>query len=76
MDLAISTYPDYPVISKLALKKVEEMGGTNWLPIIGSKQTEMIKEIFGWKAARMINVNYHRYRAILRQRLKNIPQFF
>jgi len=61
MDRAILSYPDYPLISDLALKKVQEMGGTNWLPTMGGKQTELIKKLFGWKMARMINVSYRRF---------------
>lgn len=52
--IAINSYPKYKDISAIAAKKVEELGGTNHLPVLGGKIIETIKQLFGWRAAKMI----------------------
>lgn len=60
---AVVAYPDYPAITEAALRRVEELGGSDYLPYFGSWRGELINRFFGWKAARKAIVLYHRYKA-------------
>ena len=60
MDQAFLSYPDFPDISRLALQRVHQLGGTDYMPSFGSWRGELLKRIFGWKATRRANVLYHR----------------
>ncbi|MBE9174996.1 glycosyltransferase family 2 protein [Synechocystis salina LEGE 06155] len=62
ISIAISSYPSYPKISDLSLKMAANMGGINLFPVMGGRFTEVIKKIFGWKVARVINHNYHQFK--------------
>ena len=61
MDLAFHSYPDFPDITRLALKHVRELGGTDYIPSFGTRRGELLKRIIGWKATKRANVLYHRY---------------
>jgi len=60
MDQAFLSYPDFPDISRLALQRVHELGGTDYMPSFSSWRGELLKRIFGWRATRRANVLYHR----------------
>jgi glycosyltransferase involved in cell wall biosynthesis len=60
MEQAFRTYPDFPDISRLALQRVQELGGTDYMPPFGSWRGELLKRIIGWKATRRAHVFYHR----------------
>lgn len=64
MNIAVLTYPTHRQVSSLALQKVEEMGGTEYVPDLGPK-IGVISKLLGWKAARLMSVPYHRWRAKL-----------
>ena len=59
MDVAINAYPNHFKISNHALKKVKEMGRTQYLPTMGGPITELIKRHLGWKTAKFINHYFH-----------------
>ena len=61
MDVAFHSYPDFPTITRLALKHVRELGGTDYVPPFSSWRGELLKRIIGWKATKRANVLYHRY---------------
>ena len=59
---AVLAYPNYPAVTEAALRRVEELGGTDYLPAFGSWRGELLNHLFGWKAARKANALYHRYK--------------
>jgi glycosyltransferase involved in cell wall biosynthesis len=54
MEQAFITYPQYSHITEQALQRVKELGGTNHVPIFGTWKGELIKKLFGWKIAKML----------------------
>ena len=60
MDLAFAAYPDFPQVTNEALRKAREMGGTDYVPPLGTWKGNALKKLFGWKAARRLNATYHR----------------
>jgi len=51
MGLLMETYlTDKPLTTQL-LNFVKEMGGTSYVPQLGGKQIELVKKLFGWRAA-------------------------
>ena len=60
MDLAFQCYPDFPDITRLALRRVQELGSTDYTPPFGSWRGELLKRIIWWKATRRVHVLYHR----------------
>ena len=54
MEQAFICYPRYPKITAIALQKIEELGGTDYLPIFGTWKGEFIKKTLGWKVAKMV----------------------
>jgi glycosyltransferase involved in cell wall biosynthesis len=54
MDLAVEAYLVDKKLSDEILKVIENLGGTNYIPQLGGKNIEFIKNILGWKAARTI----------------------
>jgi glycosyltransferase involved in cell wall biosynthesis len=72
MERAILAYPAYPAITEMALKKVGEMGGSNYIPTLGGQGTELIKKLFGWRFARAASVYYNRWKNVSKTRLKSL----
>jgi glycosyltransferase involved in cell wall biosynthesis len=62
MDVAFESYPDSPNITHLALQRLRDLGGTDYIPPFGTWRGELLKRIIGWKATKRANVLYHRYR--------------
>ena len=60
MELAVASYPQYISISEKALKQVKLLGGSDYVPVMGSRFLESIKNVFGWKVARYISYNRQR----------------
>lgn len=54
LDFAIYNYPQHTLFSKIAYKRYKEMGSPAVTPLLGGKITELIKNVFGWKLARLI----------------------
>jgi glycosyltransferase involved in cell wall biosynthesis len=61
MDLAFESYPSSPDITRLALQRVRELGGTDFIPLFGTWRGELLKRTIGWKATKRTNILYHRY---------------
>jgi len=55
------TYPKYKVLSQKILNDIKQTGVTIPAPPIGGKGIELIKSIFGWKMARIIQFYYSKY---------------
>ncbi|RYY07805.1 MAG: glycosyltransferase family 2 protein [Sphingobacteriaceae bacterium] len=51
MDLAIAAFNIDKTLTNQILKVIESLGGTSSIPILGGKEIELIKKIFGWKIA-------------------------
>ena len=52
--LAVQTFPEFRDISADCQKNVELLGGTDHEVILGGKGIEFIKQLFGWKVARLL----------------------
>ncbi len=52
--MAVDTYPRFYGITRLCIEKLDELGGSNHDVTLGGNIIELIKKIFGWKAARLI----------------------
>jgi glycosyltransferase involved in cell wall biosynthesis len=61
---AFDAYPEFPEITRLCLANVKELGGTNFVPPFGTRRGELIRRVFGWKAARKANFLFHRYKRL------------
>jgi hypothetical protein len=59
MEQAFIAYPAYPKITEEILQRIENLGGTDHIPIFGTWVGEALKNLFGWKFARKANVYYH-----------------
>jgi glycosyltransferase involved in cell wall biosynthesis len=60
MDLAFGAYPSFPRLTEEALRKVREMGDTDYVPRFGTWKGELLRHIVGWKAAKRLNAAFHR----------------
>ena len=52
--LLVQTYPAHKQLADIITQKIKELGGTNFLPILGGSTIEIIKKTLGWKIARYI----------------------
>ncbi|MFI5089788.1 MAG: glycosyltransferase family 2 protein [Terriglobales bacterium] len=59
---AVEAYPYFPEITRRALEKVQELGGTDFVPRFGSWKGELFRRVFGWKATKRAQAIYHRYK--------------
>ena len=71
MQRAVQAYPDFPEIWRPALQKVAALGGTDYVPPFGTREGELFRRLFGWKAARRVQAIYHRCR---QSTAKTLPQ--
>lgn len=55
MELADVSWPAFPAMTHRALKRVQELGGTTHIPLIGNPILNKLKYIFGWKAMKWIS---------------------
>ncbi|HTI60957.1 glycosyltransferase family 2 protein [Mucilaginibacter sp.] len=58
--LLVLTYPQHKTLSAEIFKKIEELGGFGYLPVLGGGGVEFLKKTFGWKTARNIQYYYAR----------------
>ncbi|WP_430934762.1 glycosyltransferase family 2 protein [Saccharicrinis sp. 156] len=58
--VAIEAWPNFKDISNVALKKCNELGGSNYSPILGGKVIETIKKLCGWKSAKSFSYYIHK----------------
>ena len=56
MNLALEAYAVDEELTQEILKIVKELGGTDYVPVMGGKQIEYIKKVFGWKAAKKLQM--------------------
>lgn len=70
MDQAFQSYPYLPNITDLALKRMQQLGGTDYMPPFSSWRGQLLKRIIGWKATRHANVLYHRYLSRARRAIR------
>lgn len=61
MDLAIASFTVDKLLAEKILKVIKELGGTKSVPILGGKTIELIKKIFGWKAALTLKYYHHKF---------------
>jgi hypothetical protein len=61
---AVSFYPEYKNLYLIAMAHVKEAGGSDFVPKLGGPATELIKNIFGWRAAKSLAL---RFRKILKK---------
>jgi glycosyltransferase involved in cell wall biosynthesis len=54
MHTAVEAYPHFPELTRRALDRVDEMGGTDFVPRFGTWRGELFCRLFGWKAARRV----------------------
>jgi len=59
---AVEAYPYFPEITRRALEKAHELGGTDYVPPYGTWKGELFRRVFGWKATRRAQAIYHRYK--------------
>jgi glycosyltransferase involved in cell wall biosynthesis len=55
MDMAFKCYPYFPEITEEALKRVEELGGTNYVPSFGTSKGNLLRDLIGWKTTKRLN---------------------
>lgn len=60
MDRAVLAYPAYPEVAEAALERVDQLGGTNWLPAVGGRGITLVRDLLGWKAARRASTCWQR----------------
>jgi glycosyltransferase involved in cell wall biosynthesis len=77
VDLAFSAYPDFPKLSDQALHKAKEMGGTDYVPPLGTWKGNLLLRMLGWRTAKRLNASYHRtlnrMRTMANQRWRPVP---
>lgn len=62
--LAIEAWPEFKTISREALFISKNYGGSVFVPVLGGRIIEIIKVIFGWKAARSLSFWIHNSKII------------
>lgn len=60
VDLAFNAYPDFPKLTEQALQKAKEMGGTDYVPPLGTWRGNFLVRVLGWRTAKRLNASYHR----------------
>lgn len=55
MELADINWPEFPSLTKAALRKVKELGGTPHVPHIGNPVLNRLKFLFGWKSMKWLS---------------------
>jgi glycosyltransferase involved in cell wall biosynthesis len=59
--VAIEAWPNYKDLTKEALLKCKQLGGSPYNPVLGGKIIEFSKKVFGWKAAKTISYYIHKF---------------
>jgi hypothetical protein len=58
--VAIEAWPNHKDITKKALIKCNNLGGSKYLPVLGGKIIEIIKQLFGWRIAKSLSFYIHK----------------
>lgn len=61
MNRAVFAYPEYPAVTEVALHRVRNLGGTDYLPSLGGRRIEFIRRLFGWRVARRVSHAYRNF---------------
>lgn len=59
-ELLVQVYPQHKQLAADIDRKLSEVGGSNHQPIIGGKVIELIKNVVGWKCARLFQYYYQK----------------
>lgn len=54
LDFAVHNFPSQKILSAIAWRRYKVMGQKASVPLLGGKIIELVKTIFGWKAARLL----------------------
>jgi glycosyltransferase involved in cell wall biosynthesis len=58
---AVASYPFYPEITSVAIKRAEELGGASYFPPFGTWRGDLLSRLVGWKLARKASVLYDQH---------------
>ncbi len=58
--VAIEAWPNYKEISKKALTRCKQLGGSSYQPVLGGRIIEVIKKVFGWRMAKAFSFYLHK----------------
>jgi glycosyltransferase involved in cell wall biosynthesis len=59
LDLAFGAYPSFPKLTDEALRKAQEMGGTDYIPRFGTWKGNFLSRVLGWKVTKKLNAAFH-----------------
>ena len=62
MILLMRAYPEFKELSKTISESIKKLGGTNYVPVLGGRLIESIKNTFGWKIARRLQFYFYKTR--------------
>lgn len=60
--LAIDAYPNFKDVSKAALQVSDTLGGSSYLPVLGGRIIEAVKQIMGWRITKSLSYWIHKIR--------------
>lgn len=63
---AVTFYPEFKDLYLIAIRHVEQLGGSDFVPTLGGPITELIKNIFGWRAAKLLAYRFGRLRGLFK----------
>lgn len=58
--LLVLCYPLHTQLVNTIAHKINELGGTDYLPVLGGQTIEIIKKAFGWKTARLLQYYFYK----------------
>lgn len=58
MNLLMQSYPEHKTLTKKIKTTIKDLGNTLYSPVLGGRAIESIKNIFGWKIARLLQHYY------------------
>ena len=58
--VAIEAWPNYKDVTIEAMSKCKKLGGSNYLPVMGGRVIELLKQIFGWRIAKSVSYYLHK----------------
>jgi glycosyltransferase involved in cell wall biosynthesis len=61
MENIVMFYPAYKDLYTIANNLLKKLGGTDYVPILGGKQLELLKKLLGWKVARLLSYYKNRF---------------
>jgi glycosyltransferase involved in cell wall biosynthesis len=55
LECAVMAYPRFPGVTSAALERVERLGGTDYVPGLGGRTINLVRDVAGWKVARRLS---------------------